>query len=502
MAVDERQSAALLQRLVTVHAILNAFSGAALLIDTRGNILAGNDKALPPPRKDKAEVKRTSAYDAEPFELAKARPEWVAEVIRSGEPFHVEEVYKRRRFKTSLYPIADLDEKITCVLIIGRDVTREKRIETERQQLADKAAGLAKTLDGILSASPDYLFILDRDLRLVYESRINPSRKNVRGREIAGKAWRDVRLDPATTKRFEQHAYYVLGTGHTVKDEMPYLRADGYGYQEYTLGPIYDNEGNVDKVIAISRDVTDRKRTEESLKAAERLAGIGETAAMIGHDLRSPLQALQYIIDLQKLRSERLPVEERSTKQCEMMDALFAKVSEQVAYMDKIVTDLQAYARSFRPERRNISVVAVVNDVIASIPHQEDIQISTDIADIRCSADPHLIQRLLTNLINNAIQAMPDGGTVLIDAKIDAKTVTLRVEDNGIGIPSELKVRLFQPFVTNKKTGTGLGLAACKRIVEAHGGEIMVESEIGKGSTFTVTLPVAQGPTAHPERSS
>jgi len=490
MAVAEPQNTAPPECLATVRAILNAFSGAALLIDTKGNILVGNDKALPPSRKSKMEVKRTSAYDAEPFELAKARPEWVAEVIRSRDPLHVEEVYKRRRFKTSLYPLADPDDKITCVLIIGRDVTREKRIETERQQLADKVAGLAKTLDGILSASPDYLFILNRDLRLVYESRVDPSRKNVRGREIVGKAWWDVGSDSTATKRFEQHVYYVLGTGHTVRDEMPYLRADGYGYQEYTLGPIYDNEGNVDRVIAISRDVTDRKRTEESLKAAERLAGIGETAAMIGHDLRSPLQALQYVIDLQKLRSERVPVEDRSTKQWEMMDALFAKVSEQVAYMDKIVTDLQAYARPFRPERRNISVAAVVNDAIASIPHQEDIQIHTDIADIHCSADPHLMQRLLTNLINNAIQAMPDGGTVLIDAKIDAKTVTLRVKDNGTGIPGELKVRLFQPFVTDKKTGTGLGLAACKRIVEAHGGEIMVESEVGKGSTFTVTLPL------------
>ena len=233
------------------------------------------------------------------------------------------------------------------------------------------------------------------------------------------------------------------------------------------------------------------KRTAQ-LRDVERLAGIGETAAMIGHDLRNPLQGLQYIVDLQRLRFEHMSPAERSRDEWQKEQALFARISDQIFYMDKIVGDLQDYARPIVPEREEIVVEKLIEDVVQSLPHTDGVRIATEVPDLQLMADPLLMHRVLANLILNAVQAMPDGGTVTVSASTDDGSVAISVHDTGIGIPDDAKAKLFKPLFTGKAKGTGLGLAVVKRIVEAHAGQITVESEVGKGSTFTVNLPGAE----------
>jgi PAS domain S-box-containing protein len=228
------------------------------------------------------------------------------------------------------------------------------------------------------------------------------------------------------------------------------------------------------------------------LRDVERLAGIGETAAMIGHDLRNPLQGLQYIVDLQRLRFERMSPAERGGDEWQKEQALFAKISDQVFYMDKIVGDLQDYARPIVPEREEFVVGKLIEDVVQSLPHTDGVRIATEVRDLQLKADPHLMHRVLANLILNAVQAMPDGGTVTVSASTDDGLVAISVHDTGTGIPNDVKDKLFKPLFTGKAKGTGLGLAVVKRIVEAHAGQVSVESEVGKGSTFTVKLPAAE----------
>ena len=234
------------------------------------------------------------------------------------------------------------------------------------------------------------------------------------------------------------------------------------------------------------------KRTAQ-LRDVERLAGIGETAAMIGHDLRNPLQGLQYIVDLQRLRFERMSPADRSRDEWQKEQALFARISDQIFYMDKIVGDLQDYARPIVPEREEIVVEKLIEDVVQSLPHTDGVRIATEVPDLQLMADPHLMHRVLANLILNAVQAMPDGGTVTVSASTDDGSVEISVHDTGIGIPNDAKDKLFKPLFTGKAKGTGLGLAVVKRIVEAHAGRITVESEVGKGSTFTVNFPSTEG---------
>ncbi|MGZ4928596.1 MAG: ATP-binding protein [Halobacteriota archaeon] len=226
------------------------------------------------------------------------------------------------------------------------------------------------------------------------------------------------------------------------------------------------------------------------LKSAERLAGIGETAMMIGHDLRNPLQGLQYVVDLQKMRSDSIPPELRGIKDWEKVSELFVKIAELVFYMDKIVGDLQDYARPITPDREPMSVAALITTVLASIPFIDGVRAVTDIPDLHMMADPLLMRRVFVNLILNAVQAMPQGGTLTISAAAHDGSIVIKVSDTGMGIPEKMKDKLFRPLMTGKAKGTGLGLAVVKRIIDAHRGTITFESEEGEGTVFTVTLPV------------
>jgi signal transduction histidine kinase len=168
---------------------------------------------------------------------------------------------------------------------------------------------------------------------------------------------------------------------------------------------------------------------------------------------------------------------------------LFDKIAELVFYMDKIVGDLQDYARPIRPECEPVSVAALITSVLESIPVIDGVHAVTDIPDLQMMADPQLMRRVFANLILNAAQAMPQGGTLTISASAPDGSVVIKVSDTGVGIPNEMKGKLFKPLMTSKAKGTGLGLAVVKRIVDAHGGQITYESKVGKGTTFTITLP-------------
>ncbi|MGZ4936341.1 MAG: GAF domain-containing protein [Halobacteriota archaeon] len=168
--------------------------------------------------------------------------------------------------------------------------------------------------------------------------------------------------------------------------------------------------------LTIGNDVTEQKRTEKALQDAQGLASIGETAAMIGHDLRNPLQGLQYIVDLQKLRFDRTPPVKRSTEDWEKERELFDRISEQVFYMDKIVGDLQDYARPITPEHEEIQLNTIIDDALQSLPPFDGVELSIAVGDLTIDADPHFMHRVFANLILNATRAMPRGGTLNISA--------------------------------------------------------------------------------------
>ena len=160
--------------------------------------------------------------------------------------------------------------------------------------------------------------------------------------------------------------------------------------------------------------------------------------------------------------------------------------------MDKIVSDLQDYARPVKPMPVEIGLHQLINKTLSSLTVPENVKVSIVVEKDfpKLMLDPTLMQRVFSNLITNAVQAMPNGGKLTIRASKKEETTLISIEDTGAGISDENLSKLFTPLFTTKAKGQGFGLPVCKRMVEAHDGNITVESKVGKGSTFTVEIPL------------
>ena len=170
-----------------------------------------------------------------------------------------------------------------------------------------------------------------------------------------------------------------------------------------------------------------------------------------------------------------------------------ATIENQVTYINKIVLDLQDFVKPLNPKVEEVDLRRLVEDAFMSINISENIKVLIAIEENlpQLVVDGYFIKRVLINLITNAIQAMPDGGTLTIKAIHENETACISVEDTGSGIPEEYRNKIFKPLFTTKSKGQGFGLAVCKRLVEAHNdASIVFESEVGKGSKFMVTFPL------------
>jgi signal transduction histidine kinase len=192
---------------------------------------------------------------------------------------------------------------------------------------------------------------------------------------------------------------------------------------------------------------------------------------------------------LAKKLSKSEKVEERK-EAVKLLDT----VDDQILYMDKIVSDLQSYAGPVGAEPVQTNLPNLVREVIgnAHVPGNVEtrVEVQEDLSSVM--VDRTLLQRVLANLIMNAVQAMPKGGDLTVTANKEHESVTITVKDTGGGIAKENLGKIFNPFFTTKARGQGLGLAVCKRLVEAQKGTISVKSEVGKGSTFTLKIPTSR----------
>jgi signal transduction histidine kinase len=232
----------------------------------------------------------------------------------------------------------------------------------------------------------------------------------------------------------------------------------------------------------IGANITERKQMEENLRNAERLAAAGRIASMVGHDLRGPLQTIKNALYLM----ERTPKD--GAKLRKTMD-------EAVDYAANMLEELRLNVGDSPLQLQEVNLGALIERAVLEASITDSVETGLYIADGLDSVhvDPLQIRRVLDNLVRNAVEAMPDGGTLKVSAEVNAEGMELTVRDTGTGIPIDLMPDLFKAFVTTKSKGMGLGLAYCKRAVEAHGGTIVVESKEGVGTTFTVKLP--RGPT-------
>lgn len=208
---------------------------------------------------------------------------------------------------------------------------------------------------------------------------------------------------------------------------------------------------------------------------------------MVGHDIRNPLQAIASDIYLEKLEVASLPDGEPKKN----IEESISTIETNLYYIEKIVADLQDFARPLNPKKESVDLEKIIADTltIVTIPSTVKVELTAEKGYPKLTADSTMLKRVLTNLAQNAVQAMPKGGTLTINVARKARRALITVEDTGEGIPDAVKEKIFTPLFTTKSKGQGFGLAVVKRLVEAQGGSIGFETEMGKGTKFTVTFP-------------
>jgi signal transduction histidine kinase len=234
-----------------------------------------------------------------------------------------------------------------------------------------------------------------------------------------------------------------------------------------------------------------KERGAES-ERKQRLDAIRETAAIVGHELRNPLQAILNDLYLARRTLDIMNVDRIQRDGSRELRRRLNLIEKQVEHIDKIASDLDDYARPLDPKRSEVHVQALVEEVISTLPVPKEIEASTTMSDDfpRLAVDPDLMKRLFTHLLTNAIQAEPEGGRILVSLTVEGGNAAIQIQDNGIGIPEENLDRLFVPLFSTRAKGQGFGLAVSKPLVEAHGGTIAAVSEVGKGTAFVIRLPI------------
>ncbi|HTR42235.1 MAG TPA: ATP-binding protein [Pseudomonadales bacterium] len=241
----------------------------------------------------------------------------------------------------------------------------------------------------------------------------------------------------------------------------------------------------------LEKTVETLKATQGQLIQSEKLSAVGEFVAGVAHELNNPLAAVMGFAELLREADMESPYRRQ-------LDLIYKAAQR----CQKIVQSLLSFARRHQPERKPVSVnelVEAVLDIVAYPLRTGNIEVATklDRQLPLVMADGHQIQQVLLNIINNArqaIEAHQAGGKISIKSGVSGKNVRITIQDSGPGIPQENLRRIFDPFFTTKEVGkgTGLGLSLCYGIVREHGGNIIVESQLGQGATFLIDLPMVE----------
>ncbi|MGE5187989.1 MAG: PAS domain S-box protein [Betaproteobacteria bacterium] len=405
-------------------------------------------------------------------------------------------------------PLKNENGEVTACLELAVPITERKKIE-------DQLKKNEKHLREIISNAPIGIATSDSDM---YFLTANMKFCNILGYsedELRKLTFKDITVSDDVQESILNMEKLCSGEIDFFSQEKQYIRKDNVTIDgRVTVSAIRDKSGKPTLFIAQMEDITERKKTQqmlvrserklreysmhlkdmvdlrtiqlkdanERLVKSERFAAIGELAGMVGHDLRNPLAGIKNATYFLKKKGSMLSEEQTRV--------MLENIEKGIDHSDKIINDLLEYAGEIHLKPYPVSAISVLENVLGFIKVPTTVKIINEISsDLIIKVDQNKIERVFINLIKNAIDAMPNGGSVTLRCKHIKDKTEISFADTGTGIPDEVLPKLFNPLFTTKAQGMGFGLAICKRVVEAHGGTITVETARGKGTTFVVTLP-------------
>jgi PAS domain S-box-containing protein len=407
-------------------------------------------------------------------------------------------------FASNVYMVGNR-QVIQCNI---RDITERKRSEVALRELSEKTERRERMLSTALASMSDFAQIFDHEGRILF---VNQPLLNLWGltlESVVGKNFFDLGYPDELAKKLQQQLQEVFETKESITDETPYTSPAGQqGYYEYIFSPVFESDGRVDFVVGSTRDATERRKIAQILQITmlqlERSNNdLQHFASIASHDLQEPLRAIQAF-------GNRLQSRYGASLDEEAQDYL-TRMQNAAARMRSLIQDLLAYSRvttklqPFVQVNLAVKIQALLSDLAARM---EETGGRVEVDELpTVEADAMQMRQLFQNLIANALKFHRENEPPLVriyaqSAAIGAplnekEMLRIIVEDNGIGFDEKYSDRIFAPFerLHNQSaySGTGIGLAICRKITERHGGRISVTSVPGEGSKFVIELPPQQ----------
>lgn len=415
-------------------------------------------------------------------------------------------------------PLSGADQ--TGAVLVVKDITARKKRQEELQRQKDKYQLLAENME-------DMVFIQDRDLNITY---VSPSVEKTWGytqEEIKQMDMKDMMPPESYTTAVEEFQNLVQeaqrkGGIETPARQYQYYHKDGtVRWGEFKPSFLWDDEGRIVGQVGIVRDITERKRAEQELertnrKLKETLQELRETqrevieqereraltqlARGIAHNFNNALFTIRSMTYMLLKNPEKLQDEETTRNYLELIQQATDQASDLTGRIRKF------YNPGGEEPRDLLDLNQLINDAVSMTEptwRQEtraagaEVQVERELSEVPpVEGRESELHEMLTNLLLNAVDAMPDGGTVTISTGAGDGRVKLQVSDTGTGMPPETEAKCFEPFFSTKgEEGSGLGLSTVRKIVSRHRGKIKVDTEEGEGTCFTVSLPAAQSET-------
>jgi len=477
--------------------LLDATQESLLLLDGLGNVMAVNTTAARRFQKAPDEITGTDFFNLLSGEARTTRRANFDRVMRTGTLMDFEDTLDGIVFQSRFYPVKDKDGELVGVALFSEDITERKQAELE-----------LKKLSRAVEQSPTSVVITDTNGTIEY---INPKFTNLTGysaTEVLGKNPRILNSGNMPPGHFK-NLWETLLAGREWHGEFHNKKKNGDLFWEYArISPIRNNEEQITHFVAVKENITERKRLQTELMQAKQAAedatqAKGDFLANMSHEIRTPMNA---VIGMAHLALKT----DLSRKQSDYLTKIQSSANSLLGIINDILDFSKIEAGKLDMEAVDFSLDDVLDNlanlVTVKAEEKEDLEVLFALApDVprQLVGDPLRLGQVLINLSNNAVK-FTDAGEVVVSTEMvekDAERLTLKfsVSDTGVGMTEEQMAKLFQSFTqadtstTRKYGGTGLGLTISKRLAELMGGEIWVESEYGKGTTFSFTANFGLG---------
>lgn len=340
-----------------------------------------------------------------------------------------------------------------------------------REQLQDAKQCMGCTHEGVLVTLADGTIVemTPAAEHILETPSVGANKKNIHEFCVARDTYDDMRnLACRDTRSLNRSLLVLTGTGKKKLLNISIQHTD-------------DVDGG--RLVHVFQDCSDLRTMEQRLLQSERLATVGRFASQIAHEIRNPLNSISLNVELLEDELKNSNAEAKG---------LIGSVLRELDRLNDIVSEYLQFSRFPKPNLKSGDIEGVIKDVRETFRPPDRVKFSVRLAASTPSVwlDEKLLRQVIDNLTRNAVEAIDGDGTIDIETDVIDRFVVIRVKDSGAGIPADAQKKLFEPFFTTKPHGTGLGLATSQQIIFEHNGHLLVESQEGKGSTFSILLPL------------